>query len=68
MDNKAIGERIRLIRLSKGMTLEEFDKLFNTSKGIVSRWENGKGLPRPERLKKLADISGKSVEYILYGK
>ena len=68
MDNKAIGERIRLIRLSKGMTLEEVEKLFNTSKGIVSRWENGKGLPRPERLKKLADISDKSVEYILHGK
>lgn len=68
MDDKAIGERIRLIRLSKGMTLEEFGKLFNTSKSVVSRWENGKGLLRPERLKKLADISGKSVEYILYGK
>lgn len=67
MDNKTIGERIRLIRLSKGMTLEEFGKLFNTSKGVVSRWENDKGLLRPERLKKLAEISGKSVEYILYG-
>lgn len=68
MDNKAIGERIRLIRLSKGMTLEEFGKLFNTSKGVVSRWENGKGLLRPERLVRLSEISGKSVEYILYGK
>lgn len=67
MNKKTIGERIRLIRLSKGMTLEEFGKLFNTSKGVISRWENDKGLPRPERLAKLSEISGKSIEYILYG-
>lgn len=67
MNKKAIGQRIQLIRLERGMTLEEFGKIFNTSKGIISRWENGVSIPNPERLKKIAEISGKSVEYILYG-
>ena len=31
-DKKAIGSRIRNIRLNKGMTLEEFGSLFNASK------------------------------------
>ena len=68
MNKKAIGERIKLIRLEKGLTLEEFGKFFNAGKGRVSTWENGKCMPCPKRLKKLAEISGKSMEYILEGK
>ncbi|MGI7017252.1 helix-turn-helix domain-containing protein [Campylobacter coli] len=68
MNKKAIGERIKLIRLEKGLTLEEFGKFFNAGKGTVSTWENGKCLPVPKRLKKLAEISGKSMKYILEGK
>lgn len=63
-NKKDIGQKIKIIRLKKGMTLEEFGKLFNTSKGIVSRWENGISTPTPERLKKIAELGGVSVAYI----
>lgn len=62
-----IGKRIRRIRQNLGMTLEEFGKLFGTSKSIVYRWENGTSLPNPERLKNIAKIGDKTVDEILYG-
>lgn len=63
-NKKDIGQKIKIIRLKKGMTLEEFGKLFDTSKGIISRWENGISTPTPERLKKIAELGGVSVAYI----
>lgn len=64
-NKKDIGQKIKIIRLKKGMTLEEFGKLFNTSKGIISRWENGISTPTPERLKKIAELGGVSVAYMM---
>ena len=61
MDKKAIGQKIKEIRLNKGMTLKEFGKLFGTSKSIVYRWENGTSLPSKSRLKKIADLIGMPV-------
>lgn len=66
-NKKDVGQRIKIIRLKKGMTLEEFGKLFNTSKGIISRWENGISIPNPERLKKIAELGGISIDYLLNG-
>lgn len=66
-NKKDVGQRIKLIRLERGMTLEEFGKLFNTSKGIISRWENGISIPNPERLKKIAEFGDVSIEYLLNG-
>ena len=63
---KVIGERIKDIRLNKGMTLEEFGKLFNASKSIVYRWENGTSFPNPERLKAIAKIGDTTVEELLH--
>lgn len=63
---KVIGERIKDIRLNKGMTLEEFGKLFNASKSIVYRWENGTSFPNPERLKAIAKIGDTTVEDLLH--
>ena len=64
-DKKKIVKRIRTIRLDKGMTLEEFGKLFNATKSIVYRWENGTSLPTPERLKAIAKIGDTTVEELL---
>lgn len=38
---KIMGERIRLLRESRRMTLKEFGSLFNVSKQMVSKWERG---------------------------
>lgn len=61
MDKKAIGQKIKEIRLNRGMTLKEFGNLFDTSQSIVLRWERGTSLPSKPRLKKLADLTGMSV-------
>ena len=67
VDKKILGQRIKAIRLDKGMTLEEFGKLFGTSKSIVSRWESGISSPNPERLKTIAKVSDMTVSQLLHG-
>lgn len=62
-----IGRRIKRIRLSRGMTLEEFSNLFNPAPGtsVISKWERGMSKPNPKRIKRLADISGMAVEELM---
>lgn len=62
-----IGRRIKRIRLSRGMTLEEFSNLFNPAPGtsVISKWERGMSKPNPKRIKRLADISGMTVEELI---
>ena len=67
VDKKILGQRIKAIRLDKGMTLEEFGKLFGTSKSIVSRWESGISSPNPERLKTIAKVGDMTVSQLLHG-
>ena len=62
-----VGQRIKNIRLSKGMTLEEFGKIFNATKGNVLKWEKGQSMPNPERLKTIAKIADISIDELLYG-
>ena len=66
-DKKVIGSRIKSIRQDKGVTLEEFGKLFGAGKGLVSRWENGLSIPNPERLKSIAKIGDMTVSQLLHG-
>lgn len=65
-----VGKRIKGLRTSKGMTLEQFGELFNppASKSIVSRWEAGKSIPSNERLKVISDKFEVTTIYLLYGK
>ena len=77
LNNIKIGKRINSIRIEKGDNLREFgERIANIlglpkedapSDSIVSRWEKGKNRPNNERLKAIADIGDKTVEYLLYG-
>lgn len=67
IDKHQVGKRIQAIRFAKGMTLEEFGKMFGASKSNVRSWEIGKNLPNPERLKTIADFAGITVQYLLEG-
>lgn len=64
-EKKKIGSRIKKIRLEKGMTLEEFGKLFDTSKSNVSMWEKGRSLPNPERMKQIAKIGDTTISELI---
>lgn len=54
------------MKLGKNQT--EFGNMFDppAPKGAVSRWEHG-GSPNKKRLKKIADLGGVSVNYLLNG-
>lgn len=67
IDKTLVGQKIKDIRLSKGMTLEEFGKMFGASKSNVRSWEIGLSLPNPKRLKAIADFAGITVQYLLEG-
>ncbi|WP_314160153.1 helix-turn-helix transcriptional regulator [uncultured Gemella sp.] len=67
IDKKAVGRRIRQIRMNKGYTLEEFGKLFEANKSIVLRWENGTSLPHKGRLISISKLANLSINELLYG-
>lgn len=69
IDKRAVGERIKNIRLSEGKNTREFGEIFDppASDSIVSRWEAGKSLPNAKRLRKISDRSRISVNELLYG-
>lgn len=67
INKKAVGSRIKQIRLNKGYTLESFGKLFGASKGNVQQWENGISLPNKERLATISKIADMTVNELLYG-
>ena len=67
VNKKAVGSRIKQIRMNKGYTLEAFGKFFNASKGNVQQWENGASLPNKERLANISKIADMTVNELLYG-
>lgn len=67
MDKIRLGNKIKSIRMEKGLTLEEFGKKFNTSKVTIYNWEIGRNAPNKKNLAILADLAGISVDELLYG-
>lgn len=62
----SIGEKIKSIRINKGMTLEEFGAVvLDANKSLVSKWERGLIVPNSARLKKIAELGNVSVTYLL---
>lgn len=68
VNKNQVGVRIQQIRRNKGMTLEEFGKLFDAGKSNVSKWEKGSSLPNNKRLKSIADLANITVDELLHGK
>ena len=62
-----VGNRIKDIRLSLGLTMEEFGKLFYepAAQSIISRWEVGKSVPNAHRLKKISELGDTTVQELL---
>ena len=67
IDKKAVGYRIKQIRLSKRCTLEQFANLIGTSRSNVWQWENGMMLPTGSRLVKIVEIADITINELLYG-
>lgn len=67
IQKREVGSRIRAIRKARGESQTEFAQKINATLPAVSNWETGKNIPNNERLKKISDLSGFTVEQILYG-
>jgi transcriptional regulator with XRE-family HTH domain len=67
--NIKLGDRIKRIRLSKGLNQSQFGESFEpaAARSIVSRWESGKSVPNAKRLRKIAELGGISVSELLNG-
>lgn len=60
-----IKDRIRKLRLQKGLNQPELARIMNVSKQTISNWENGNRIPDTLTIKKLADFFNVSTDYIL---
>lgn len=58
-------ERIESLRKSKGISQGDLEKELGFSNGSISKWKNG--TPKPERLQKLAEYFGVTMEYLMTG-
>lgn len=69
INKKAVGARIKQIRMNKGYTLEQFgkDSDINAERSNVSKWERGATLPNKARLEVIAKKGNMTVNELLYG-
>lgn len=67
IDKKAVGRRIKTIRLKKGYTQEELGRIIEAEKSSISNWENGVELPTGWRLFQLLDALELSINELFYG-
>jgi transcriptional regulator with XRE-family HTH domain len=62
-----LNDRLKNLRLAKGMTLQQVGDAFGISKVSVSTWESGKTSPDQKKLEKIAQLFGSSVQYLITG-
>lgn len=61
----SLSDRIKELRLSAGMTQEEFGKKFGIVKSTVSLYESGKSTPNDEVKKQICSYFNISLDYLL---
>lgn len=60
------ADRLKQLRIKKGLTQVEFAKKFNISSGTIAMWETGKRTPDVETLKKIANFFDVTLDYLLF--
>ena len=61
----SFGKKIALLRKDLGLSQTELAKKINTSVSVISRYERDEMAPSIDTAKKLADILGSTVGYLL---
>lgn len=67
LDYKLIGERLKKIRIEKGITQEKLAELMKVSIAYVSRIETGKTNINLKRLNEMCTLLETSESYVLNG-
>lgn len=65
---KEIGERIKVIRKAKNMSLEALGDIIGVGKSSVHGYESGENYPSPEAMIKIARIGNKTLDWLITGK
>lgn len=60
-----LGSRIKVLRREKQLSQSELAVLCGTTSAAISRYENGKRIPRSDIVAKIAKALGASVDYLL---
>jgi transcriptional regulator with XRE-family HTH domain len=63
--SQSFGHRLKQMRTGKKMTLEEMGKILGTSKQVLSRYENGRRVPKITTAKLYAERLGVDLRYLL---
>ena len=62
-----IGEKIKMLRVSQGLSQVEFAKRCYVTPGAVSQWETGRTIPDTERLMSIAKEFSIPLDYFVEG-
>lgn len=62
---KSVGQRIRTLRESAGLTQKELATKVQHERATVASWETDRRVPEPTTLGRLADAFGVSVDFLL---
>lgn len=60
-----LSNRIRALRQERGLTQEEFGKIFGVVKSTVSLYENGHSIPNDQIKTEMCRYFGVSMDYLL---
>ncbi|MEB3059209.1 helix-turn-helix transcriptional regulator [Parvimonas sp. D9] len=63
---KEFSEKLKMLRLKKGLTQEELAKEIGVGVSAISMYEQGNRIPRDEIKIRLAKFFEESVEYIFF--
>lgn len=61
----SLGKRIREKRKERGLTLQQLGDVFGVTRSSVSDWESGKTRPDQDKLVKLAQVLGTTLQDLL---
>ena len=65
MTEMRIGEKIRRLRIQKGMSQARVREALSVSQDTISLWETGKSLPDIETLVRICAIFDVTSDYLL---
>ena len=66
LDSSAVGSRLHEIRTDKGYSQEKRASEIGCDPKYLSRLENGKSSPSLPLIKKFCDITGASMDFLIY--
>jgi len=65
MKKNMLSERLKKVRMEKGVTQKVFAEALNVSSSAVSKWENGQNEPDIETLLEIANYYGISIKELI---